>query len=290
VKRVRGKNLFHVVLRATLVIAVSGIIQVASAPTSTKVYADPNNFGNVTAGTTLVVDIKVDNVVGLSGWEFELVWDNWVLTLVSYSFGPFLSQSGMYLTLPTSSVSPFGGFMSMAELIFIPPGATTSGSGILATVTFLATGAGSTSMELTTMLNDNLVQPISHSTFNSKVTVHIAVEAEIVYPESKVFYIGTEPDEFNTLYADVTNHGTTDADAYVMFVGFGMDGALRFLQTDTQTVSAGGTVTLSNSDLDVTAAGMGVGTYWFSSRAYFSYGGQFFNGFKEKHLKFQVRP
>lgn len=273
---------------ATLILGASGIIQTVKAPTATKFYIDPGNCGMVTAGTTLVLNIMVDNVIGLNGWEFELRWDNWVLSPVSVSFGPFLSQNGAYPTIGTSYISAFKDSCGMNEWMLTAD--TTSGSGRLATVTLLATGAGTTDISFSvTKLKDILVHDIDHQTFGSKASVHIAAEAESVWPESGLFIMSEEPDDINTLYAEVRNHDPkVDVEAYVKFIGFGMDGSMREFTTNTETISGGTSATLSTSALNVTATG-GPGVYRFYSRAYFSYGGQYFNGFKEKHLKFQVR-
>lgn len=284
----RGKNLIWASLLTVLVLA-TGMIGIAVAPTATKMSVDPGNFGMVNAGTYLVADIRVDDVYGLSGWEFKLEWDPFVLKIESIVEGPFLKSVGP--TLFNYRFSPFGESVRAGCALMVAD--TASGSGVLATVTLKAIGAGSTDIDLReTELRDYYVMPIDHAVFDGKVSVHIGIEADTVWPDQNLWIISEEGPQpgINNLYAEVTNHGTIDAYAYVVFTGFDMTGAIIKFQTNSDFVPSGGSVTLQNSGFNATDLGLGI--YRLTARCYWSYDELFtqeFYGFKTKPIKIQVR-
>jgi hypothetical protein len=273
---VRGKNLLWISLLTVLMVTAS--VGIATAPTC-KVSLDPSSLGNIEAGTQVTVDIKIDNVVGLSAWEARLEWNPFVMAPVGVAEGPFLKSVGP--TLFTYRLSPFGdGVLTGAALM---TSATASGDGVLATVTLKSVGAGSTTIDIAEVdLRDVNVNPIDCNVFHSSVNVHIGVEAESVSPEKSVWSI-SEDGDINTLYAEAVNHAGVDHYAYVEFSGFTMDGMLIRYLTSTELVPAHGKITLQTDGFNATE--LGVGVYRLTARAFWSG----FYGAKQKSLKIQVR-
>lgn len=275
----RGKNLIWASLLTVLIIVSAfGIV---AAPPATKVSVEPSSLGNVDAGTVMTVDITIDNGVGISGWEFKLDWDPLVLTAVTVTQGPFLSDVGP--TLFSFRLSPLGESLRAGCALMVAD--TASGSGLLASVTLKAIGAGSTAVRLAESdLRDIWVMPIAHNAFDSSVNVHIGAEAESVWPESPVVNVA---DGINMLYAKVTNHGGLPVVAKVVFTGFTMGGEYLRYETNEETIPAHDSMTLSTDEFDATE--LGVGIYRLTARCFWGPVASEFNGAKAKSLKIQVR-
>lgn len=97
-------------------------------------------------GHSFSVDIVADEITGLGAYQFTLAFDPSVIALTGVSNGPFLGSTGR----PVSCGDPSFGAGSVRFMCTTlgpaPPGP--SGSGVLATVGFLALEEGSTQLHL----------------------------------------------------------------------------------------------------------------------------------------------
>jgi hypothetical protein len=103
----------------------------------------PSQLGTV--GTTLAVNILADGVVNLGAYQFTLLFDPAILSYAGVQNGPFLGSTGR-TTDCESTVSLDRVSMICRTLGAEPDGP--SGSGVLATVSFLPIAAGSSSLRL----------------------------------------------------------------------------------------------------------------------------------------------
>jgi len=254
--------------------ATQAKVQLVGLPTST-----------INPGDTFSVDVTVVDVVGLNAMEFKLSYDPFVLKATGVQKGPFLSTAGPTLFLYVISV--FGDYVQAGDALFTPT--WVDGSGVLATITFKAIGAGSSALhfDYSTLVDVNLA-PIDHATFDGSVVVHAVAEVTGRWEEKQRFVMSTELDVFNTMYAKVTNHGTVSVTAYVQFMFFDMTGVMKTQNSATVAIAPGADAVLS-SDFDTSLRG--VGTYDVTARAYFSYDAiNYFRGEKGKILSFVVLP
>jgi len=107
--------------------------QPQSGPTWVEGPTPPPIF--VSANTYFNVAIEISGVSGLSQYQFMLSWNSVYIEYVSVTEGPFLSQGGTYQTWFAYKDT----YLPMNRLLvgcsLLEP-VTTSGSGVLATVTF----------------------------------------------------------------------------------------------------------------------------------------------------------
>jgi len=266
-----------------VIAAMSGVAKA----TTTKVWVEPSNFGNVEPGTPLTFDIMISNVVGLSSYELLIEFDPFVVNPISITQGGFLSEDGTYLTYFVFSVSTFLDSVLIGETML--EDATISGSGKLATITAKAVGSGSTDISLSSTLLDNYLMPIGHTDFGSQVAVHEIAKVLGPYEEHNRYSISGDEDMLNTLYAPIENvGGVGDVNAYAIFIGYAQTGAMIKLKSATVLVLQGQTVTVS---VGFNATKYGVGKYYFETRAYFQYlVGDFYRSASSKTLSFVVLP
>jgi PKD repeat protein len=130
-------------LTAGLLLGASAVsLRVQAAPgDTTRVYVDPA-VSSVSTGETLVLSIGIEGAEDLIAYEFELSWDPAVFSYVEGADGGFL-QGGLLGSFRL--VSP--GTVN-AQMTTLPPNwVAVSGDGVLATVTLLATGGGTSTLE-----------------------------------------------------------------------------------------------------------------------------------------------
>lgn len=125
----------------------------ASATSSATVYINPPNIFDPTLapGTQFLIDILVENVENLRGYQFEMSFNPNVMQGVSVAVGPFLeSAGGTVLGLEGSGFNNAAGKLGLtgAMLWEKDPAYCPDGSGVLATVTFEVVGYGGSILRL----------------------------------------------------------------------------------------------------------------------------------------------
>jgi hypothetical protein len=120
-----------------------------ATPGPTTVRIDPVTQ-DVAQFTDFTVDVRVDNVVNLGAYQFTIAFDPAMVSFVGVANGPFLSSSGRVPDCPPPILTAFSVQFSCATLGAELPGA--SGSGVLATVTFHAVGAGTSALDLRSVM------------------------------------------------------------------------------------------------------------------------------------------
>ena len=100
----------------------------------------------VPPGTDFSVDVVVDEVSNLGAYEFTLVFDPNIIALRGVSNGPFLGSTGRTVSCLDPTLGVGSVHFVCTTLGPVPGGA--SGSGVLATVRFLALAEGSSPLDL----------------------------------------------------------------------------------------------------------------------------------------------
>jgi hypothetical protein len=155
VYRVRGRNIFWLTLIATLL--GTPMIGGVSAPAMPTISIDPSLTTGKLPGDYFVVNLRVDDVVNLYAWEAELSFAPFANILVISDVAPGELQGDGFIAC---RYDRFASWLIVGGLL----PASTSGSGNLATITFLVMEAGSSPLDLhDTTLADGDLNLISHN-------------------------------------------------------------------------------------------------------------------------------
>jgi len=98
-------------------------------------------------GASFSVDIMVDNVVDLGGYDFTVAFNPAVVHVQGVTLGPFLGSTGRSAFPVGPSIDNVGGQVSFGAFSF--GGAGPNGTGTIASVTLQAVGAGSSDLTFT---------------------------------------------------------------------------------------------------------------------------------------------
>jgi predicted nucleic acid-binding Zn-ribbon protein len=127
---------------------------------------------SVTRGSTFSVNVQVKSVNDLYGLQFGLSFNPGVVEALGVSEGSFLKQGGASTFWNPPAIDNAVGMVSGAAATRLGPIPGVSGSGTLATISFRAKAAGSSSLTLTGVsLSDASAQPIPHTTVGGWVSV-----------------------------------------------------------------------------------------------------------------------
>ena len=232
------KKLIWATLLIPLVVSLMMVSPATSSGTN-MIYVDPAVVWDpdMPIGTEFPVDIRVDYVNKLLIYQFHLYVDPTVLHVVSVANGPFLASAG-----GTPDFYPGEGFEDDPEdpnygwLYLVvgalppppstPPPKIPSGGGVLATVTFIKVGDGSSTIELGE--DCGLINPagdfiskgvVEHGFFSNEPGPELYVRTRGAHgtsgcwPEWTVGLTG----DLQTLYCRVMNYGLMGADVKVEF-------------------------------------------------------------------------
>lgn len=201
----RGKNLLVVSLVFSMVLSVFMIGPVMSNATATSMFVDPASIA-ADLDTTFTVNVRIADVSQLFTWSFRLSWDPGILSPVSVTEGLFLkSQAGSTLFL--KSIHAADGYMDVA-CTATGSFAGAAGSGILATVKFMAQDIGSTVLDLSLSLLVKPLEPgkpqetIPHSEGDGFVDVHSDL---LLLPD---FYVELVEKKVDDRHWDISIKGT----------------------------------------------------------------------------------
>ncbi|MDR0492101.1 MAG: cohesin domain-containing protein [Nitrososphaerota archaeon] len=151
------KYLLFIVLLLLALICI--VVSESEAQTSAIVNITPSttqlSFAQI--GTIIEVQLYVENVQNLFGWNLNLTWNPKVLNLTNIQEGPFLSNAGSTLCTWAPSLSPTSrsqGYINSTGCILLEAHSV-NGSGVLATLSFkiLSTGVSPISIEGTQLIN-----------------------------------------------------------------------------------------------------------------------------------------
>jgi len=151
------------------------IIQVGGQ--QTKVYVSPESYTVPDTGLTFTLNITVQDVHDLYGWEFKLYYPNDILNGASVTEGPFLKTGGVSTAFLirefVDSYNATHGRVRAVCLRFDPTAPGVDGNGVLATITFTSTAInGPEVLHLDDVkLSDSEANMIPYTTVDGEVTV-----------------------------------------------------------------------------------------------------------------------
>jgi hypothetical protein len=165
------KHLVFIMILATM-IALSTVMA-NSRPSLLEASSTPNIYVSPTSklvqiGREFTIDIDVDNVSNLYGYEIWMNFDNNKLNASAIDYEGFLNND---TNIWYQEVNNTGGYVSLAVTSLKPAPAKTGGSPPpLATVHFKAIGLGNSTLHLSkTVLADNQSIAILHTTADGEV-------------------------------------------------------------------------------------------------------------------------
>jgi len=143
-------NWWHRLLWGGLAAVVIGLATLTLAPRAgaqeTKVRLEVPSGGVNVGGASFPVDVLVEDVANLGGFEFTVRYDPAILEFVGVEKGPFLASTGRRVVCLDPTVIPGSVHYVCVTLGAMPPGA--DGSGVLATLTFAPTAPGTSPLQL----------------------------------------------------------------------------------------------------------------------------------------------
>jgi len=267
--RVKGKSLLGMSIAFALVFSAL-MTNVSVALPTTTMYVDlPLIYDtSKTPGSTFSVTIKIADVVDLYDWEARLSWDPALLDVTTVVKGPF--PTGPEGTTFLAKKDQAAGYVDMACAINgVYSGST--GSGTLATITFLVQQTGETLLDLSLgQIRDHYgtVMPLvmEDGYFGNAPAQPADLVQRSAWPEYHHFVI-SKFGNIQTLYGKVRNLGTARTYVEVRFSGM-VDGVPFDAATSPYVMAVGETIPLS-ANLDVAA--IGVGTYDATAQVWYRY-------------------
>lgn len=135
---------------AALILALAWATGGAHAQQAT-LRVDPARQELEEKGEEFTVDVVVEDVTNLAGFQFSLEFDSGVLKAETPELGPFLESTGREANCP--NLETLDGIVRVVCVTVAPPvslGGTegAEGTGILATIAFTGKGGGETTLEL----------------------------------------------------------------------------------------------------------------------------------------------
>lgn len=146
------KNACAVIVSMLLLLATfMATIQNVEAEDTTVLYVDPSS-SYAPVGESFSINISIFDVTKLHSWRFDLEWDANLLevpddpttngTVEGITEGSFLNQNNTFLTVSVSKMKNENTLSATCALKGVDPYDAPSGSGTLATVTFLVKAEG----------------------------------------------------------------------------------------------------------------------------------------------------
>ena len=157
----KNKQLIILCLLA-LIVASASMREVGAIAPGTRVRLEPADLV-VDLNETFVVQVVIEEAANLGAFQFDLTYDPSILQVQEAAVGDFLESTGQSVVPVGPETNNDEGRTTFGAASF-GSGPGPSGAGVLATITFIARGGGSTVLELQevqvldTALN---VQPIT---------------------------------------------------------------------------------------------------------------------------------
>lgn len=156
-------------LLLTAIFCIAPISLVSATGPDPQLYVDPPE-SNAWVCQVFTVDITVLNVDDLYGFEFKLDYNTSQLDCTGITEGPLLQGGGTTLIYKEEINETTGRAFVAISLLGVEYGV--SGSGVLATLEFNATGTGVSQLHLhDTLFSDSGANPITHLTYDGVVEI-----------------------------------------------------------------------------------------------------------------------
>ena len=163
------KNILYITLIISFI--VISAFTVASL-NKAKLYVNPASIDDkkLKKGDTFTVDVNVDDVVSLKGYEFRVNYDPEILSAMDIISSDFLSSSPYCIK---REVDDSEGFIWVACMKSLGTEDGVSGSGTLETITFEVIDKGESDIDLyRTVLGDHAGVSISHDVEDGQFDNH----------------------------------------------------------------------------------------------------------------------
>jgi hypothetical protein len=190
------KKLFSGVLLIMMISSIAAVFDFASCSASTLVYVDPLLTEGLSPCQNFTIEVKLQNVTNLYGFEILFQWDPDILGYVDHTATipvenyPNGVLHGGILWVANTVDETAGTYNLVVSSLGIPPPPSFNGSGIIFNMTFHVEGEGRSLLEIyTSELSDNSspAQPIPHDVQDGYFTNYEPIPAEVsVSPKSIV--------------------------------------------------------------------------------------------------------
>lgn len=134
------------ILLLTLIVALVGTSQASAFAPGVRVRLEPADVA-VALHETFALQVMIEEASDLGAFEFDLTYDPSILRVEEATVGEFVGSTGRSAVPVGPEVDNAGGRVTLGAISY-GSGSGPSGAGVLATVTFVALGEGSTALEL----------------------------------------------------------------------------------------------------------------------------------------------
>jgi hypothetical protein len=170
-----------------LTILLAGTFISGAGAQQAAVRVVPASYTVPNVGLTFAVNVTVENVEDLYGWELKLYYPNNVLNGTSVTEGPFLKTGGIPTAfLVTQFIDSYNATYGLLNVLCLRTGNVSGvdGNGTLATITFTSTSTDGTEiLHLTDVkLSDSNTTAIPSTTADGEVTVIPEFPAALILP------------------------------------------------------------------------------------------------------------
>lgn len=163
------RKLFGVIVIVVLVIAITGCTTL-SGPRPLTVSVSPASK-SVSNGETFTLDVRVSGASDFYGFQFNVEYDPSILEFQGASEGTFLSKNGQDQTFCVDYKDETSGLVKNIACIRLGEGSV-DGEGLLETLTFKATGTGTSEITLSNVkLTNSKAERLDPSILNGEVIV-----------------------------------------------------------------------------------------------------------------------
>ena len=207
---------------------VKDVIVYPPPPTNVKISPYESS---VCIGQEFTINIVIENVSDLAGFELKLFWNTTLADLEDVDIFPPWSDYFLVKNETQEDIGDGRGMFWLA-LIMLPPSEPFNGTTVLATLTFNATNIGTSILDLDQVkLGDSLANPIPTNIVDGYIESHIAIPGDVdgnghVDIYDLIIWAGAfgtfagEPD-FNPA-ADLNNDGVIDIyDGIIIAINYG---------------------------------------------------------------------
>jgi len=152
---------------------------------TTIVSMDPSSYTAEDIGVTMQINITLQDVTDLAGFEFKLAYDTTILTATEIEYGGIFGENYWPLINVIYDEEGWLGFSCMQMFGEDP----VDGSGLLVTIGFTSDSEGTTVLDLyETKLGNSTGDPITHDVIDGSVTVIPEFPVAVIVP---LFLIAT---------------------------------------------------------------------------------------------------